>query len=204
MFGTGLELQWGAQGVSLRIEEERFDRVDHYATISIAFSVERILEVSGPEGGLRGIQLDEVRLDKPWIKDYDAIDGGAPAQWSTRFDTSSWGLIAAYDGDTRIGGAAIAPGLEAPGRAALWDLRVRPASRSTGVGSELFRAVEEWTRTNGCTQLTVETQNINLAACRFYARMGCELMAIDRYAYPDFPNETLILWIKDLASTGSH
>ncbi len=70
----------GAQYVSLRIEEESLDDADQYASISIAFAVERILEGSVPDGGLRGIHLKEVALEKPWIKDYDAIDGGAPVQ----------------------------------------------------------------------------------------------------------------------------
>ena len=62
----------GAQFVSLRIEEESLDDADQYASISIAFAVERILEGFVTDGGLRGIHLKEVALKKPWIKDYDA------------------------------------------------------------------------------------------------------------------------------------
>ena len=47
--------------------------------------------------------------------------------------------------------------------------------------------------------MKVETQNINVPACRFYARMGCELGTIDRFAYPDLPGETQLLWHLDLA-----
>jgi hypothetical protein len=44
----------------------------------------------------------------------------------------------------------------------------------------------------------VETQNINVPACRFYARMRCTLGAIHRYAYPDLPGEAQLLWYRTL------
>ena len=62
----------------------------------------------------------------------------------------------------------------------------------------LFRAAEEWARQKKCRQLKVETQNINMPACRFYHRMGCHLGAVDRYAYADFPDEVMLIWRKDL------
>jgi len=181
----------------LEIQEEPIERLDEHASISIAFLVERILAVSLLEDGLGGVALIETPIASPWIKDYDAIKGEGPTRWPKRFDTSGWGLIAAYDGGTRIGGAVVALGLELD-RAILWDLHVRPEYRSSGVGSALFRAVEEWSRSKGCRSLKVETQNINLATCRFYVQMGCALGAIDRYAYPDLPDETQLLWVKNL------
>jgi GNAT superfamily N-acetyltransferase len=181
----------------LAIHEEPIERLDEHAEISIAFLVERILAVSLLEDGLGGVRLIETSIASPWIKDYDAIKGEGPTRWLKRFDTSGWGLIAAYDSDARIGGAVVALGLELD-RAILWDLRVRPEYRSSGVGSSLFRAVEEWSRSKGCRSLKVETQNVNLAACHFYVRMGCELGSIDRFAYPDLPDETQLLWIKSL------
>jgi streptothricin acetyltransferase len=46
--------------------------------------------------------------------------------------------------------------------------------------------------------LKVETQNINAAACHFYARQGCTLGGINRFAYPLLPLEVQLLWYKDL------
>jgi GNAT superfamily N-acetyltransferase len=83
--------------------------------------------------------------------------------------------------------------------AVLWDIRVVPSMRRHGVGSALFQAVEAWASAGGCRQLKVETQNINMAACWFYARQGCELRAVRRGAYPEFPEEIQLLWYKDLA-----
>ena len=194
--------------VELRISEEPIDRLDKHATISIAFQVERILSVSAPASGLGGIRLSEATVERPWLKDYDALKGEGPTRWPRRFDTSNWGLIAAHDGPKRVGGAVIAfstTGVDMlEGRAdtaVLWDLRVSPEHRSSGIGSALFRAVETWSSRRACRILKVETQNVNLPACRFYARMGCTLASIDTRAYDELPDETQLIWSKDLPPT---
>jgi hypothetical protein len=50
--------------------------------------------------------------------------------------------------------------------------------------------------------MKIETQNINVDACRFYARMGCELGAIHRRAYitalAELAKEAMLLWYFDL------
>lgn len=190
--------------VGVVISEEPMSRLGEHAAVPISFRVERVLEVSTPDSGLAGIVLNEVAVDVPWEKDYDAIKGEGPTRWPKRFDTTNWGLIAAHDEDVRVGGAVIA--FDAPrvdmldGRCdlcVLWDLRVRPEVRASGVGTLLFRAVEDWARDRGCRTLKVETQNINVPACRFYARMGCALGGIDRFAYPGL-DETQLLWFKEL------
>jgi hypothetical protein len=48
--------------------------------------------------------------------------------------------------------------------------------------------------------MRIETQNINVPACRFYARRGYLLGAVHRYAYPQLPDETQLLWYKELTS----
>ena len=57
---------------------------------------------------------------------------------------------------------------------------------------------EAWARACGATWLKVETQNVNVPACRFYARQGCVLGAVDRFAYPALPDEVRLLWCKHL------
>lgn len=52
--------------------------------------------------------------------------------------------------------------------AVLWDIRVDSAYRREGVGEKLFWRTVEWARIKGCKLLKVETQNINVPACRFY------------------------------------
>jgi GNAT superfamily N-acetyltransferase len=87
--------------------------------------------------------------------------------------------------------------------AVLWDIRVAPSTRRCGVGAALFEAAEAWASAKGCRQLKVETQNVNVAACRFYARRGCELRATHGGAYSELPDEIQLLWYKDLVHHGT-
>jgi len=57
-------------------------------------------------------------------------------------------------------------------------------------------------REQGGRYLAVETQNINVPACRFYARQGCVLGAVNRFAYVEFPDEVELVWYKDLEPDG--
>jgi GNAT superfamily N-acetyltransferase len=189
----------------LEVGEEPIGNLAQHAEISIAFRVERVLEVALVDDGLGGVVLSEVAVPDPWIKDYDAIKGEGPTRWAEHFDVTNWGLIAAHDSGLRVGGAVVAfrtadvNMLE--GRsdvAVLWDIRVRPEARSAGTGAMLFHAVENWARDRGCRTLKVETQNINVPACRFYRRMGCTLGAIDRFAYRDLPTEVQLVWSREL------
>jgi GNAT superfamily N-acetyltransferase len=189
---------------AIAIREVPIATLDEHATIPIAFEVDRVLEVSLLDGGLAGITLAERAVDRPWTKNYDADDND-PLTWPRRFEVSRWGLVAAFENEQRVGGIVIAhdtAGLNMlEGRtdlAIIWDLRIAPAHRNRGIGTALFQAAESWARARGCRTLRVETQTINVAACRFYRRMGCTLGRIDRFAYPDLPDEVMLLWSKPL------
>ena len=193
-----------AAPVQVEVAGEPAAALADYASIPIVFEVRSVLDVSAPDGG-SGYVLTERRLDTPYLKDYDAVPGEHPSGWPRRFDVSSWGLLAARLEGRRVGAAAVAvrtPGLDLlEGRddlAVLWDVRVAPEARGQGVGAALFRAAEAWARSRGCRRLVVETQNVNVAACRFYARMGCVLATVNRDAYPTLPGELQLLWYSDL------
>jgi GNAT superfamily N-acetyltransferase len=190
--------------MTIEVCEEPLTALAEYARVPIAFRVRRVLDVAVIDGGFGGFALSERAVDAPYVKDYDAGDGG-PARWAKRFDLSSWGLLGARIGGRLVGGAAVAfdtPGLmmleERRDLAVLWDLRVAPEARGQGVGAALFRAAAAWAAARGCRRLKVETQNVNVPACRFYARQGCVLGAIHRFAYPGLPHEVQLLWYRDL------
>ncbi|MET0283747.1 MAG: GNAT family N-acetyltransferase [Polyangiales bacterium] len=173
-----------------------------YASIPIAFEVRSELEVV--EQGLSGIALRERTVAMPWRKDYDAVDQG-PRGWSARFRVQRWTVLLAREGTQLTGAASVmhdSPDIQMlDGRsdlALLWDLRVAPAWRGRGVGAALFEAAASHARERGCRQLKVETQNINLPACRFYQRMGCRLGGVQRHAYALFPDEAQLLWYLEL------
>jgi GNAT superfamily N-acetyltransferase len=184
----------------IEVAEEPMPDLAEYARVPISFEVRTVLDVTAEEDG--GFTLSERAIHPPYVKDYDTHEG--PETWA-RFDLRSWGWFAAHADGRRVGGAAVA--FDAPGvdmlegrrdRAVLWDIRVAPDARGHGAGAALFRAAEAWARARGCRQLQIETQNINVPACRFYAWMGCRLGAIDPAAYPTLPHEVQLLWRKDL------
>jgi ribosomal protein S18 acetylase RimI-like enzyme len=188
------------------IREESFTALADYATIPIAFEVREVLAVLTPNGGLDGIQLVAKEVAVPYEKDYDAIPANHPSEWASRFDLGRWGVLSAWKGGTRVGGAVIAWGateaelLEGQhDLAVLWDIRVTPAARGQGLGTALFQAGARWAVKRGAHWLKAETQNINVPACRFYAGQGCTLGALHRFAYASLPEEVQLLWYKQLA-----
>lgn len=156
-----------------------------------------------------GFRLIEERVAVPYIKDYDSRGESNPMHWAQEFDLSRWGILLARDGDRPVGGAAVAVGsgvypldrFQRPDLAVLWDIRVQPEARGRGIGGQLFRAAADWARGHGFGQLGLETQSVNVPACRFYARQGCELGAIHRFGYagvPEVAHEAMLLWYLDL------
>lgn len=168
------------------------ERITDYESVSIAFEVREILTVSTPANGLDGLQFTPQSVDKPYTKDYDAL--GPPRLWLAEFNTANWGFFLAVEEDVPLGAAAVAWNTNGvnmlEGRhdmSVLWDIRVSPAQRGKGIGKALLAYAAEWSRQRGCTMMKIETQNVNIAACRFYASQGCVLGDIRRYAYRDVP-----------------
>ncbi|MDR3632498.1 MAG: GNAT family N-acetyltransferase [Isosphaeraceae bacterium] len=188
-----------------RIIEEPVSCLPECGRLPIAFRVDWVLDVIPIDEGLGGLSLKERPVDSPYIKDFDEIEGNAPMCWAAQWDLSNWSVLSFLVGGYRVGGAVLAfdtEGVDMLERrkdlAILWDIRVHPDHRRHGVGRSLFRAAEAWAGARGCQQIKVETQNINVAACHFYAKQGCSLGMINRYAYRDFPEETQIIWYKQL------
>jgi GNAT superfamily N-acetyltransferase len=176
-----------------------------YASIPNRFLVESVYDVALVGNLKKEFELVERTIAVPYMKDYDAIAGEHPTRWGTRFDLSNWRFFVALAAGRRVGGAAVAskaPGLELlqdrADVAVLWDIRVAPEARGKGIGSALLRAAEAWTKASGCPELSVETQNINVPACKFYQRQGFVLVSANRLAYPAFPEEIQLLWNKVL------
>ncbi|GAB4490163.1 MAG: hypothetical protein Fur0016_21900 [Anaerolineales bacterium] len=164
----------------MRIIEITPERITDYESVSIAFEVREILAVSSPANGRMGIQLTPQAVVSPYLKDYDAL--GPPRLWLAEFNTSNWGFFLAESDGLPVGAACVAwntNGVDMlEGRrdlSVLWDIRVNPAQRKQGIGKALFAYAADWSRQRGCRMMKIETQNINIAACRFYAAQGCVL-----------------------------
>lgn len=180
------------------------NRLDEYERIPSRLMVRSILQVEVVDGGMGGLRLHEVTLARPYLKDYDVDE--KPSDWPRMFDTTRWGFFLAIDRERTVGGAAVA--FDTTGvfllenrrdLAVLWDLRVAPEGR--GAGIPLFRRAVEWARGKGCRQMKIETQNVNVPACRFYQKMGAELEEIHRHGYaavPQVADEVMLNWYLDL------
>ena len=192
----------------ITIIEEPMTALRNYAQIPSTFTISRKFEVYELQGGLGGIALKERLVTPPREKDYDSF--GAPSTLAEMWDLSHWGMIFAFAEGIRVGGCLIAYDTEGvtmlEGRkdiTVLWDIRVAPTYRRQGIATRLFTAAVEWSRERHCVAMKIETQNNNVAACRFYAGQSCFLKEIKRFAYSDLPDETQLIWCKSLGlSTG--
>jgi len=194
--------------MNITIHKYAPDLIAEYAQIPTAFEVNSIYEVEPIEPEPGGLKLVEKPVTQPYIKDYDALPDGGPANWEKLFDLSAWRFIMARDNGRPVGAAALALWSDdvdlfdgCRDFANLWDIRVHPDHRGRGIGEKLFRAVVDTAREMACRKIKIETQNINVPACRFYAAQGCYPGKIDRFAYafnPTLAHETMLIWYYDL------
>jgi GNAT superfamily N-acetyltransferase len=189
----------------ISVVEDDPARLAEYARVSIGFSVNEIFDDVGVTALLHSNFAIATPLTAPYWKDYDAYPGNRPTEWARRFDVSRWTILAALVDGFRVGGAVIIydePRIDlfrdCVACALLWDLRVAPPMRGRGVGSALLNRATELAVRRGALALRVETQQINVPACRFYARHGFYLERTTPRAYPDLPGETQLLWRKSL------
>jgi GNAT superfamily N-acetyltransferase len=194
--------------MDIKIQEIKADRLSEYAKIPISFEVKSIFQVDLINNGLDGIRLHEEKVVTFYMKDYDSYEDGGPERWTHQFNIYNWGIFLATDNNKPIGGATVAfdtPGVNMLcGRkdlAVLWDFRIHPDFRHKGVGTMMFQKAVEWSKKKDCKQLKIETQNVNVPACKFYAKQGCKLGEIDRYGYAGHPkvgHEAMLIWYLDL------
>lgn len=185
-----------ATDVPIRLETRPVEDLASYASIPSRFETWQVLDVAGTAPGLT---LRERSLQAAFSKDYDKLED--PRQWPLEFDTGNWALIRAHLATRLVGGAIAAfdtPGVDMlEGRrdlVVLWDIRVSPDVQGRGIGASLWRAVQDWGRQRGARELRVETQNVNVGACRFYQAMGCTLVSAQAGAYAALPQEVKLLW----------
>lgn len=185
--------------MNITITEKPIEMLEKYSTIPIRFEVRSMYEVQGDDPATA--VLVEKPVPEPWIKDYDAIKGEEPIRWAEQWDISNWGMLVAQEDERWIGGCVLAYNTDGvhklEGRddiTVLWDLRVHPDFRRQGIGKRLLAAACEWAKGRKCTELKIETQNINVNACKFYKKQGCQLYKINRHAYKNFPDEIELIW----------
>ncbi len=78
------------------------------------------------------------------------------------------------------------------------DIAVSRQYRGMGLGRRLIDIAIQWAKNGGMRGLMAETQDTNLAACRFYHRCGFVLGGVDIMLYRNCSNsdEKALLWYK--------
>lgn len=78
------------------------------------------------------------------------------------------------------------------------DICVAASERGRGIGTSLMKRAKQWAMENGLQGLALETQDNNLLACRFYAKCGFRIGAVNTMLYANFEkpwsDETAIFW----------
>lgn len=78
------------------------------------------------------------------------------------------------------------------------DISVAAAFRGRGVGTALMEQAVRWAKEKELDGLALETQDNNLLACRFYAKFGMEIGAVNTMLYKNAPkpwcDEIAVFW----------
>lgn len=82
----------------------------------------------------------------------------------------------------------------------LWNLMIDLAYRGQGLGRRLWHRAVDFARQAEVRAIMIETQNTNVPACKFYARMGCQLIGINELYYTNdgLNTEIALFWAYSL------
>ncbi|MNB78362.1 TDP-fucosamine acetyltransferase [compost metagenome] len=82
------------------------------------------------------------------------------------------------------------------GYAMIENIAVAGSRRQQGIGSRLMDQAVQWAQQRKLAGLMLETQDVNVAACRFYASYGFVIGGVDNMLYSNFTaaGERAIFW----------
>ncbi len=102
----------------------------------------------------------------------------------------------AYDGGRCVGQMFMRKDWN--GYAYIDDIYISRDHRGRGLGTALIGTATEWARGKGLQGLTLETQDNNLLACRFYIKKGFQIGGVNTLVYRNFRqpirDEYAIFW----------
>jgi streptothricin acetyltransferase len=113
----------------------------------------------------------------PYIKQYPSNE----TDFSKYLSNPDQTVFFAYLDDELVGQIGIMKHWN--GYAYIDDLVVDSKHRKQGIGRALIQRAMEWTKSKGRPGIMLETQNNNVAACRFYESCVFELHGFDTHLY---------------------
>ncbi len=133
-------------------------------------------------------------LDDPYVKSYPNDD----RDYSEYIDNPNKIIFLAYSEGTCVGQIVLRKDWNQ--YAFVEDICVSKVVRGQGVGTALIQKATKWAESVDMKGLALETQDNNLWACRFYAKCGFSIGAVNTMLYKNFEkpwsDETAIIWYK--------
>lgn len=139
---------------------------------------------------------EEMLSDTVFKKQYPNYDGAEPSDY---IDSNDRAAFLAYENGACVGQILIASAWNR--YAHIEDISIARAWRGKGIGTSLMDAAVEWTKKKKLCGLSLECQNNNLLASRFYKKYGMHIGGVNTKLYrhmgKPYDKETAVFWYLD-------
>jgi GNAT superfamily N-acetyltransferase len=174
----------------------RLGDIPNLPQIRPTYTSQTILSMEKRGDGLEiGWQLVERTLPQPFDKgtlyDFDEVVQAAIRHRADRPD-ETYQRVAVDEETKRLVGLLDVEIQAWNNTALLWNLMIDLDYRGQGLGRRLWHRAVEFAQQSEVRAIMIETQNTNIPACKFYARMGCQLIGMNELFYTNDGQNTEI------------
>lgn len=175
--------------MALNIEKISYENLNDFNRIDDSFEVRSVIELSMVQGEIR-YKIKEV--PEGWEKKYNA-----PKDFDTAsvINSETAAIFLAYLDDQIAGKIVLKKYWN--NFAYIDDIAVDRSFRRRGIGQQLLHRAISWAREKNFPGIMLETQNINVGACKLYESCGFQIGGFDKLVYNamDLPkDEIAIFW----------
>ena len=139
--------------------------------------------------------FEEVLSEMVTEKQYPNYDGADAEDYISSVDRIAY---LACDGDKCVGQILLAKAWN--GYAHIEDISVAEEYRGQGIGTALLSKAEEWAKEQGLFALSLECQDNNVLASRFYKKNGFHIGGVNTDLYrmlgKPYEDEIAVFWYK--------
>ena len=169
------------------------DDIPNLVQIRTTFTASTVLSIERSGEGIEmGWRLVEQPLPLPFTRgagyDFDAaLQDEIRERLAVAEQGEAYQRVADFEG--RLIGLVEVEIQEWNNSAQLSNLMIDADYRGQGLGRRLWHRAVDFARQSDVRAILIETQNTNVAACRFYARMGCQLSGLHEAYYAGAPGQ---------------
>ncbi|MFW9914028.1 MAG: GNAT family N-acetyltransferase [Candidatus Thorarchaeota archaeon] len=173
----------------LNIEQISSENLNDFYRIDNSFKVSSVIELSMVQGE---IQYEVKEVAESWEKKYDEIRDFDPA---SVIDSETAVIFLAYIEDEIAGKIVLKKHWN--NFAHIEDIAVDRSFRRQGIGKQLLHRAIRWAREKNFPGISLETQDVNVGACRLYESCGFHIGGFDKSLYKAIDkskDEVAIYW----------